>query len=321
MKNGSDINNADVGPSLNRLSRGAAIAYVLVFAAELLVIVIGNGVVITVFLRTWRIRRRKSYWPAISLAFADLLVGAVNGPLWAYDLASRGSGLLEHHWDESVFVAVESVFLYLFYASLINLTIIALERMHATLRPTKHRHLGPEHYHRMIALAWVMSFIFPSLNVVMRRRQISSHTFSSVWIASNCFLLMVVFASYGSIAVKFKFYRHPHVTAGQERRLTKSLFLVTVVSMVTWLPSVALTVPTASEALIKISSDYVFNHVLNCLGLLIFANSMVNPIIYSFKMPVFRQATLRLFRHRSKAGNQARATEMRNLTEGTRSEP
>ena len=133
------------------------------------------------------------------------------------------------------------------------------------------------------------------------------------WLSFTCLILLTICISYVSIWIKIKFGRHPqhHVTTAQDRKLTVSLFIVTVVSLVTWLPSQALYVTVVWFR----SLPYIaFIRLYYSFMLLLFANSLVNPIIYSFRMPQFRQAALRLVCRRS-AERQVPAIGRRNEAE------
>ena len=103
-----------------------------VLLAECIVIVIINVFTLVAFARNRHLRKRTTYL-IINLTVADLLVGAVTGPLEIlgpdYD---PGNGF---SWKE-FFILTSSLIFSL--ASLANLLLISLERLHATLFPFRH---------------------------------------------------------------------------------------------------------------------------------------------------------------------------------------
>lgn len=73
----------------------------------------------------------------------------------------------------------------------------------------------------------------------------------------------------------------------RNKNLAKTLFIVTVLSLITWLP---FAVVFNFSSIIESSS--VINRVTRCLQL---GNSFINPIVYSLRMPVFRQIVKNMF--------------------------
>ena len=81
----------------------------------------------------------------------------------------------------------------------------------------------------------------------------------------------------------------------RERKLTKTLLLVTVTSLVIWLPY---TISTFLFYVIGIFASMAHWKIVLLNYVLIFvffANSLVNPIFYTIRMPEFRGALLLLF--------------------------
>lgn len=284
------------------LPRSEGVAFCVTSLLESLAIVVMNLITIIAFARDKQLRKRKFYL-VINLAVADLLVGVVAVPRFLYTRGER-FGLWQNKWTFDMRVASESLENYTIYASLINLMMVSLERMYATLWPLKHHVLGRRSYYVLIGLGWTLS-VFPFFfNMAERYALISLSGFFTVWLTFSCALL-VISACYVSIWIKFKFGQHPqhHVNTAQDRKLTVSLFLVTAVSLATWLPSRALQgafwlrLSSVTSLSFGTSSRMVIS-----TSLLLFANSLVNPIIYSFRMPRYRQAIVRLFCGRSTSG-------------------
>ena len=89
----------------------------------------------------------------------------------------------------------------------------------------------------------------------------------------------------------------------QNLRLSRTVFIVVVVSLVVWLPAF---VVFGIIAFFRRCSPPRLVWSANALHL---ANSMVNPFVYSFRMPVFKVALKKLWRKRRKT------IELRTLPE------
>ena len=277
-----------------KLPRSEGIAFCVAFLVESLVIIISNLITITVFTRNRNLRKCKFYL-VINLAVADFLVGFVAGPVWVNDL-SESFDLWSEPKGFGGEVAPESIELFTKYASLISLTMVSLERMYATLWPVKYHSLKPRTYYVFIAFCWILSLFIPSVYLAMWHKLIQHKVSVYILLVFTCLLLLIICVSYIAIWIKIKFGRSP-LTAAQDIKFTFSLFVVTVVSVATWLPCQVI----FSVFLISWSnkspiwSDSIYQRVLNSTALLLFANSFINPLIYSFRIPEFKQTAARLF--------------------------
>ena len=118
---------------------------------------------------------------------------------------------------------------------------------------------------------------------------------------SYCFLcLVVICVSYTSIALKFWCGTRPpsHGAANRQRKLTVTLFIMTIVSLLLWLPFVVYTFVLGS-VVVRFSFLTRLRWRLS-FSLLYITNSLVNPIIYTIRMPEFRRALLILFKRRQR---------------------
>ena len=117
-----------------------------IFAIEFVVIVIINAYFIAVFARNQNLCKRMTYL-IINLTIANLLSGAVSGPLELFYM----NRTLDLHpgfsWQKLSSVTFLSIFT---ISSLTNLSLISLERLHATVYPFSHCSLGGKVYFKAI---------------------------------------------------------------------------------------------------------------------------------------------------------------------------
>ena len=131
-------------------SSSECIIWVTVFAAEFLAIVIVNLLSIIVFIKNKSLRTRRMYL-VISLTVADILAGGLSGSVFLFKVPA---------WKSCDF---EEVYPVVPLISLTNITVISLERMHATFRPLRHRLVKRWVYVVAIAVVWVFPGIAAGL--------------------------------------------------------------------------------------------------------------------------------------------------------------
>ena len=267
-------------------SSSECIIWVTVFAAEFLAIVIVNLLSIIVFIKNRSLRTRKMYL-VISLTVADMLVGGLSGSVLLFKVPA---------WKSCDFVEFYPVVPLI---SLTNITVISLERMHATFRPLRHRLVKRWIYVVAIAVVWVFPGIAAGLE---KERKILKICVNFLWEAHSILCLFVIFASYTSIFLKLRFRAHPqrHFAANlRQKKLTVTLFITTLVSLLMWLPYNIFRFLSITSNGISHSTTILLN-ADRFLVLLFFANSLVNPILYTVRMPEFKKALFSLFRRQQR---------------------
>ena len=267
-------------------SSSECIIWVTVFAAEFLAIVIVNLLSIIVFIKNKSLRTRRMYL-VISLTVADILAGGLSGSVFLFKVPA---------WKSCDF---EEVYPVVPLISLTNITVISLERMHATFRPLRHRLVKRWVYMVAIAVVWVFPGIAAGLE---KERKILKICVNFLWEAHSILCLFVVFASYTSIFLKFRFRAHPQRHFGanlRQKKLTVTLFITTLVSLLMWLPYNIFKFLSITSNGISHSTTRLLNADLFFV-LLFFANSLVNPILYTVRMPEFKKALFSLFRRQQR---------------------
>ena len=265
----------------------SCIPWCAVLSIECLAIVILNITTITVFVKQRQLQRKSTYL-IIHLAIADLLVGAISGPMQVHAFMAF---CYEEVWDitfSRISLAIRPFFL---FASLVNLAFISLERVHATYRPFKHRLIKKWVYGLVIAFIYLSTICKGTIEIV------TDWPLNSIWVFSSYFILLVFMClCYISIYIKVRCSRQHqlHGAAGlRERKLTSTLFLVTFASLLTFLPV------TIWESMIFLHSISTPNwstylQIGGTTRTLFLANSLINPILYAVRMPEFRVGILKL---------------------------
>ena len=268
-----------------------------VFITECVAIVTVNLLSFILFIKNKSLRTRRMYL-VMSLTVADLLVGSLSGSVNLFYGQNRYCPFVKFYslsWE--VIIAIDFL-IYLFpLVSVTNIAVISLERFHATFRPFRHRLIKRWIYVVAIAVIWVFSII-TSVIIGIERFLMTHHLYS---LESHCCLcLMATFVSYTSILFKFRFGAHPqrHCAAAlRQRKLTVTLFITTLVSLLLWLPFAIFRFVWWSDAdIFNSPSTREFFRLVCLLNLLHYANSLVNPILYTIRMPDFKKALLSLFR-------------------------
>ena len=270
------------------LSTSSCIPWFAVLSIECLAIIILNITTIIVFVKQRQLQRKSTYL-IIHLAIADLLVGAISGPMQVYAIMAECYGKI---WD----ITFSRISLAFFpFASLVNLAFISLERVHATYRPFKHRLIKKWVYGLVIAFIYLSTICKGTIEIV------TDWPLNVIWVYCSYFILLVlVCLCYISIYIKVRCcHQHQlHGAAGlRERKLTSTSFLVTSASLLTFLP-------------LTIWESMIFLHVMSIpnwstylqiggtILTLFLANSLINPILYAVRMPEFRVGISKLIYRR-----------------------
>ena len=272
------------------------IAFSVVIGTECFIICVGNAFTIFVF---WNHRSgslRQTCYLLLNLAMVDLLVGVVE-PI-AFVTRSIPSLLETPSYDEmnvsyyfAIFVAMLSTI------SVVSLAVISLERTFAVLRPLVHRTTSARLYSYCVAFTWAAGitvfslYILPALGV----SRVRYTNLISIIVISSC--LCIICISY--MAIRSYLKRSSQVFDCNQRRnmernikLSKTLFVVIALSLACWLPAVIL------YAVSDFCRSCVSEDVVMIATVLHLGNSIVNPIAYSCRMPIFKKTLNRLLKRR-----------------------
>ncbi|XP_067051393.1 QRFP-like peptide receptor [Acropora muricata] len=289
MANHSQQQNETLAFSI--FSASECIALVTVYGIEAVAIVMLNALTIIVCLKERSLCKRSMYL-VINQAVADMFVGAsliyvylLRGhmcELWTINLFRQSvRPLLDVLWTVSPL------------ASLINLGAISLERTHATFRPFKHRLIKKKIFGAAAAIVWIAAGAISTGIVSQMNFQRSFYEgiriFLISYLSSFLFCLLTITVSYSSMAIKIVYGTQPHhrSATNRGRKLTKTLFVVTVVSLLLTLPYIIvgfcgiLKLCTSIPFYLDLSFQFTF-----------YANSLVNPVLYAVRMPEFKRVLI-----------------------------
>ena len=248
---------------------------------------------IIVFTKSRNLRKRSTYL-MINLSFVDMLVGGFSVYALFYWNGANCNVWKRLSIELWATHTVFTLLLIFCIASLTNITIIALERLHATFFPFRHRLLKKWVYGLIIAVVWVTAALVAVTDVLLRLK--IGFLYLKFIFCSTCLLIICV--SYTSVVIKVRCGAQPqhHGAASRERKLTITLLIVTVVSLLLYLPYVILAfiVSSFKSELWLLLPDSVDHAII----VLFYANSLVNPILYAIRLPEYRSAVLASFRNR-----------------------
>jgi nitric oxide reductase large subunit len=151
----------------------------------------------------------------------------------------------------------------------------------------------------MIAVVWITAgLIAVGHAVLVYFGEFSVRHFLMISFIAMC--LLIIFVSYVSIVTKVRCGAQPqhHGATSRERKLTMTLLIVTVVSLLLYLPFVILGLIFSSNEILKSPSSSEIFHLSNVMLAFYYANHLVNPILYAIRKPEYRSAVLALLRKR-----------------------
>ena len=261
--------------------------WLIVYCGQGFLIIARNTVTAYIFL-TIRSKLKRTSYLLINLTVADLFVGmAISLYLWD-STAIMKRGNIGANVSLSAFI----LDLLASTASLLSLSLISLERLFAILWPFRHRLLETWYYFAFISGVWLLS----AANTVYLTTGYLAYGRSLNFIALPLSILVIIsilITTSSYLAIWISIRRSPLQNNGsrsleQNRRLAKTLFLVTILSLTTWLP---IGVSMAFQSYFRDKdSDYMY-----ITFALQYSNSLLNPIVYCFKMPEFKQSLKHLF--------------------------
>ncbi len=278
------------------MSRTVLILFCFPISTEILIVCIGNALTIFVF---WSQRSslRRSCYLLLNLSIADLLVGVANPISFFMKTIPSVQQVKTLTFDDiSIGYLLASINILCSFSSVICLSVISLERAFAMFRPFLHRTTSTKVYLCSIAFIWLSAACVTVVYALPALRVLSTMHSTMALNAVALLCLMVVCTT--SIMLRFRLQTreiHQSRIMQQNIKLSKTLFVVIGLSFAFWLPGIV------------VNSVMVF--CFECVPLelmmigiaLLLGNSIVNPVVYSCRMPMFKTALKRLLKRRRQA--------------------
>ena len=180
-------------------------------------------------------------------------------------------------------------------ASLVYILLISLERLHATIYPFKHCLIVGNVYFRIIAFSWFLAFLLAFVFAFLFLRL--SSVFPYVYASFAFITLLILAVSYVRIILNVK--KHPHSAQNfgsllsEERKLSLTLFIMTVASFLTILPAVFWDATINHLSLDQVSPT-IDDRVSYTFDALYLFSPILNPLIYAIRMQEFRKAAKKI---------------------------
>ena len=255
------------------------ITWMVVGLTESVTIIALNSLTVIAFGRDRNLRKRSTYL-MISLAVADMLSGGTStlalfytvGALcnfWRYNIK---------HWYQIPGVLVT----WFLVCSLTNMAVISLERLNATFWPLRYRTIKKSVYWVIIIAIWLITLLF-SYALTMIYHYISEWDF--YFYTHSSFVLtclLVICVAYVFIFVKLRFGNQPRHrgAANRERKLTLTLFTVTSLSLLFWLPNITIAFLFFITNIPSSLSEIALFRLYRVSTVLLYANSLLNIVYY-----------------------------------------
>ena len=285
-----------------QLTDATAIAFLVIYAVEGVLITVGNAFAIFVFW-TQNLYQKRTCLILINLAVADLLVGTTELIFIPTRKIKRMQGDLRRLPPNPSSMGknpLEEIQVFPMSSSVYFLVLISLERAYSVLWPMRHRTSSEATYITSIGTTWFLGLLTTGLNAIPAfTTKVNNQYFI---IATHTLLLislLVMLISYLKIRMRLKSTSNQFTPSQINRanpdrnlRLLKTIFLVIAVSLVFWFPTF---VVYTTRGFCLHCFPTLALWLANALHL---ANSLVNPFVYAFNLPVFRTALRKIWRKR-----------------------
>ena len=234
----------------------------------------------------------------INLVVGDVFVGVTDLILTATLLqVQRNAGLFDAMANKTLTLEVMSSVLFQAMFSSVSvfcLAIIAMERAFAMIWPLRDRVASIKGYIHSVIIVWVTGIILSAVYLLVLYDLWEFRYYAVTY----CFIIAVSLVSIcvSYLAIRLKLNNkvpainsaHNRKSAEQSTKLSKTLFIIIAASLIFWFPSLV------SFCITYLYKELISDNLVHIFGLFHVTNSLINPIIYSFRMSVFRETLKRM---------------------------
>ena len=281
-----------------RLSIAASSILSLWFASSGLAAVIGNAVVLWLFYKNQSLRTISNRFLA-SLCIADFLVGFVIDPIWIairFFTQPKRAGILKQ--------VINLLWIHSTAATVFNLCCVSVDRFIAIRFPFRYQDIiTKKRCYAVIIMVWLISLFLPFSRILVDNRTNIEKLWFSLTFITFVLPITVVVLCYFSIfkaarkqanRIQRENLQHSNemnapVRAIQNYKAIKTIGFVLGVFIVSWMPSLVVSVVdyvTASDKCVDHRLAYV---VWPWIEAIAFTSSAINPWIYCFRNGEFRE--------------------------------
>ena len=281
-----------------RLSGAASVVLSLWFSSSGLATVIGNAVVLWLFYKNESLRTI-SNWFLASMCVADFLVGLVIDPVWiAIRLFTQPQ---RTHILKQV---INLLWIHSTAATVFNLCCVSVDRFIAIRFPFRYQDIiTKQRCYAVIVMVWLISLFLPFSRILVdSRANIEKLWFSLTFIVFVLPLTVVslcyfwIFKAARKQAREIRRESHPNFHENNTQQNTqnykaiKTIGFVLGVFILSWMPSIVVSVVDYVTA-----TDKCFDHrlayvVWPWIEAIAFTSSAINPWIYCFRNGEFRNS-------------------------------
>ena len=260
----------------NEPIKSGEIAWSATFAVAGAVVSVLNALGLYKFITTAALRTRKHVM-IINLIVTGLLFGAAGMSSTVYYLLKPSDIAFYVFLILNIFPKAASFF---------TLGVIAVERMHTIVWPIRHHVLGNSVYRAALVFVWVLAAVvttFETLVLTVNEEKISMHGFGVLFFG----IVTSIAACYISIwfSVRRRKRRKLGVPDDQDKALAFTLLLIAGTFLATWvIPMFYMSISRMCKGCHQVSFT-----ALIWLRLIFAVQSVINPVIYCFQLPVFKE--------------------------------
>ena len=266
-------------------SKSEGIALCSVFMLSSVLIIAGNLLTLVLFAVTKPLRR-KSLFLVMNMAFADLMLGTFSVPFYIYFVGyDYQLWTAKFSFHPMVFRCIDAIFL---FGSYLSAAFISCERFYAVYWPFHHRSLSTRTYCITIFILWTLAVLLPSILTLLT---VFSSFESAVYVAVYVQWCLTITVCVCNIGI-WRNSKHGMFTSQQQnrasrnKRLTKTLLFVSMLALISWLPLLIMNI------LICITGELPPHLVIFVVNMLNFSDAFLNPVMYAFRIPEFKQTLL-----------------------------
>ena len=264
-----------------------------------LVIIFGNVLVMAAFRINSRLRTG-TYKFLASLALSDFLVGSISLPMWIY-ISTNPSRL-----PSQLMTVYLTLDIFSSMASISHLMAISVERFIAVSRPFLFERLSGRQYNLTLMSVWLYGAVVGALFPIQKQLALRKMYAPAIFAAGFALPLLIISAMYvGTFRVARRLIHlpPPHLFGEsehenekklmqQEYKVALTLFIITSLFFLLWLPQFTTTM-VAAFGMLRLPKDEV-GRIVATSKFLHYLNSALNPFVYAYRDKEMRRTFKRL---------------------------